>query len=44
MRIVLKPEELEEAFTRCKSEALTAFGNDAVFIERYILLPRHCEV
>lgn len=44
MRIVMKADELEESFTRCKSEALTAFGNDAVFIERYILLPRHCEV
>lgn len=44
MRIVRKPEELEENFTRCKSEALTAFGSDVVFIERYIEKPRHCEV
>ena len=44
MRIVRSKDELEEGFTRCKSEALSAFGSDVVFIERYIENPRHCEV
>ena len=43
MRIVMNADELEEAFTRCKSEALTAFGNDAVYVEKYISSPHHIE-
>lgn len=34
MRVVLNGEELEENFKRASSEALSAFGNGEVFIER----------
>eukprot|EP01041_Mallomonas_annulata_P011938 gene11938-25017_t len=44
MRVVNKAEELEENFERASSEALAAFGNGALFIERYVYHPRHIEV
>ena len=44
MRAVYAPEDLEEALQRCQSEALAAFGNDAVFLEKLIQRPRHIEV
>jgi acetyl/propionyl-CoA carboxylase alpha subunit/acetyl-CoA carboxylase carboxyltransferase component len=44
MRAVSRPEELAEAFARCRSEATAAFGNGALFVERLIGRPRHVEV
>jgi pyruvate carboxylase len=44
MRVVRKEGELAEAFERCKSEALAAFGDGTVFLERYVERPRHVEV
>jgi len=44
MRIVEKKSELEEAYKRCKSEANSAFGNDAVYIEQLIPYARHIEI
>lgn len=44
MRVVRKMEEVKESFSRCSSEALTAFGDGSVFIERLIEKPRHIEV
>jgi acetyl/propionyl-CoA carboxylase alpha subunit/acetyl-CoA carboxylase carboxyltransferase component len=44
MRIVRAPEELDEAFARCKSEAMAGFGNDAVYVEAYMPNARHIEV
>lgn len=44
MRVVRKMEEVNEAFERCSSEALTAFGDGSMFIERLIEKPRHIEV
>jgi len=44
MRIVNSLEETREQFERASSEALTAFGNGSMFIERYITNPRHIEV
>ena len=44
MRIVRTPEELSEAVSSAKREALAAFGDDTVFLERYIERPRHVEV
>ncbi len=43
MRIVEKKEELEEQMNRAISEAKSAFGDGAVFIEKYITSPRHIE-
>ena len=44
MRIVEKEEELEEQIHSAISEAKSAFGNGAVFIEKYVGSPRHIEV
>ncbi|XP_026272548.1 pyruvate carboxylase, mitochondrial isoform X1 [Frankliniella occidentalis] len=44
MRVVKKMEEVKEAFTRASSEAQAAFGNGAMFIEKFIERPRHIEV
>jgi acetyl-CoA carboxylase biotin carboxylase subunit len=44
MRIVHKAEDLEEQMRMAKSEALNAFSNDDVFIEKYVAAPKHIEI
>ncbi|MEH6491563.1 carboxyl transferase domain-containing protein [Halopseudomonas sp.] len=44
MRAVRNLDELDDAFARCSSEAKSAFGNDALYIERLITRARHIEV
>ncbi len=44
MRIVKEASELQEAFTRAKSEAEKSFGNSEVYIEKFIDNPKHIEV
>ena len=44
MRVVKDIDTLEENFQRAVSEAQSAFGNGAMFIERFIENPRHIEV
>lgn len=44
MRVVLLPAELEEAYSRCRSEAKSAFGQDQVYVESYVRDARHIEV
>ena len=44
MKVALNEDELESAFTSAKSEAKAAFGDDRVYIERYLKKPRHIEV
>lgn len=44
MRIVHKQEELENAYAEARQEALAAFENDEVYMERYVENPRHVEV
>ncbi|SIS38049.1 pyruvate carboxylase [Salimicrobium flavidum] len=44
MRIVRKPENLEDAFDRARSEAKAAFGSDEVYVEKLIEKPKHIEV
>jgi pyruvate carboxylase len=44
MRIVRAPAELDAAWQRCQSEAKAAFGNDALYVERYLPSVRHIEV
>src|SRR5947199_2712348 len=44
MRIVDNAEKLEEAYARCQSEAMAAFGSDGVYVERLIRNARHIEV
>ncbi|GLZ32313.1 pyruvate carboxylase [Lentzea sp. NBRC 105346] len=44
MREVHRPEDLDDAIARCKAEALAAFGNDDVYLERLMTPARHIEV
>ncbi|MBX3486493.1 MAG: acetyl-CoA carboxylase biotin carboxylase subunit [Candidatus Paracaedibacteraceae bacterium] len=44
MRVVHNDLGLAEGLERAKSEALSAFGDDRVFIEKYIEIPRHIEI
>jgi acetyl-CoA carboxylase biotin carboxylase subunit len=44
MRIVERIEELAEQMERAISEAVSSFGDGAVFIERYVAGPRHIEI
>ena len=44
MRIVRGAAELAEALAACRREALAAFGDDRVFVERYVERSRHLEV
>lgn len=44
MRRVQNLSEVEEAFERARSEAQAAFGNGALFLEKFIERPRHIEV
>ncbi|XP_015112263.1 pyruvate carboxylase, mitochondrial [Diachasma alloeum] len=44
MRVVKQMEEVKEMFERASSEAQAAFGNGALFIEKFIERPRHIEV
>lgn len=44
MRIVEKAEDFEEQMQLAVSEATSAFGDGAVFIERYVSSPRHIEI
>lgn len=44
MRVVVEESELEEQMSRAISEAISAFGDGSVFIEKYVTSPRHIEV
>ena len=44
MRVALDAEELKVNLVAAKTEAAAAFGNDAVYIEKYVLRPRHVEM
>lgn len=44
MRIVENPDEFVEQMERAISEAEKAFGNGAVFVEKYVTKPRHIEI
>ena len=44
IRIVNDESELEAQITAAKQEALTCFGNDAIYIEKFIENPKHIEI
>jgi propionyl-CoA carboxylase alpha chain len=44
MRIAHSPSELADGFARARSEAKSSFGDDRVFIEKFITDPRHVEI
>ncbi len=44
IRLVEREEELEQLYTAAQQEALQFFGNDEVYIEKFIVNPRHVEI
>jgi acetyl-CoA carboxylase biotin carboxylase subunit len=44
MKVAQRPADLEDAFSLARTEARTAFGNDAVYLEKYLDRPRHIEL
>lgn len=44
MRVVNSADEFEEQMQRAQSEALNAFGDESVFVEKYVGAPKHIEV
>ncbi len=44
MKLAMNEEELDTALATARSEAKAAFGHDAVYLEKYLLKPRHIEV
>ncbi len=44
MKVAHSESELEEAFTLARAEAKAAFGNDQVYMEKYLSHPRHIEI
>jgi acetyl-CoA carboxylase biotin carboxylase subunit len=44
MKVALTPDDMEKAFHSARSEAKAAFGNDEVYIEKYLTTPRHIEI
>ena len=44
MRVVTRLEDVEDQFERARSEAIKAFGNGSIFIEKLVEHPRHIEV
>ena len=44
MKVALTAAEMESAFMTARSESKAAFGNDEVYIEKYLTTPRHIEI
>ncbi|RMF34915.1 MAG: acetyl-CoA carboxylase biotin carboxylase subunit [Alphaproteobacteria bacterium] len=44
MKVARGPDELPSAFLTARSEAKAAFGDDTVYMERYLARPRHVEI
>ncbi len=44
MRIIWEEEEFESNWNMARNEAATAFGNDGIYIEKFIEEPRHIEI
>jgi propionyl-CoA carboxylase alpha chain len=44
MRIAFSAEEVADGFARARSEAASSFGDDRVFVEKFITDPRHIEI
>jgi len=44
MRVIWKEEELEHAWESARQEALASFGNDGMYMEKFLEEPRHIEI
>lgn len=43
MRLIHRADEVEEAYTTAKSESLSSFGDDTVYLEKFVEEPHHIE-
>ncbi|GAB3273791.1 pyruvate carboxylase [Larkinella harenae] len=44
MRVVRQEEDLEKAYNEARNEAKNAFGDDTIFLEKFVVDPKHIEV
>ena len=44
MRVATDAQDLKKQFVAARNEAAAAFGNDEVYLEKYLLRPRHVEI
>jgi acetyl-CoA carboxylase, biotin carboxylase subunit len=44
MKVAMTADDMEQAFHAARAEAKAAFGNDEVYIEKYLTTPRHIEI
>lgn len=44
MEVVKKPEQMKKAFEKCRSRAKQSFGDEAIYLEKYLATPRHIEI
>jgi acetyl-CoA carboxylase biotin carboxylase subunit len=44
MKVAVKPDDLVDAIEAAKIEAKSAFGDDSVYLEKYLAKPRHIEI
>ena len=44
MKVANSEAEMEQAFMTARAEGKAAFGNDEVYIEKYLTTPRHIEI
>jgi propionyl-CoA carboxylase alpha chain len=44
MRIAWNDTEVKEGFESSKNEAANSFGDDRIFIEKFVTQPRHIEI
>lgn len=44
MRVIRTPDELKKAFPEARRESLNAFGDDTVFLEKFVENPKHIEI
>ncbi|TRZ94007.1 MAG: acetyl-CoA carboxylase biotin carboxylase subunit [Rhodocyclaceae bacterium] len=44
LRVAYSDEEAHEGFSACKTEAKNAFGDDRIFVEKFVEEPRHIEI
>ncbi len=44
MKVASSPAELHDAMATARAEAMAGFGNDTLYMEKYLTLPRHIEI
>jgi acetyl-CoA carboxylase biotin carboxylase subunit len=44
MRVINKPDEFDKAWNDARTESAAAFGNDGLYLEKFVVEPRHIEI